>query len=90
MPVALLTEQPRDVAAAAAGDRQLEPCGVALRTADDGREPAPACEIRVSRSEHGAYAWCWTHQALVGAMFGTEPFISRRVDAWRELRRCEA
>lgn len=91
MALALLPQQASDVVAAPAGDRcpPLDPARPALLAAEHGDEPP--CDIRVVRTEHGAYASCRTHHnRLVGAMFGQEPFISRSVDAWRALRRCEA
>lgn len=91
MALAHLTQQLLDVAAAPAGDRcpPRQPVSTALLEPQDAGEPA--CDIHIRRHEHGAYAWCRTHSGrLVGAIVGQEPFISRRVDAWRGLRRCEA
>lgn len=88
----LPTQQASDVPEAATGDgrQPLEAAHAALLDAREGDEALEACDIHIQRSTHGAYAWCRTHHGrLVGAMFGHEPFISKRVAAWRERRRCE-
>lgn len=90
MALSLLPQQAGDMVAAPAGDRcpPRDPVSTALLAPEQDGEPP--CDIRVVRSEHGAYASCRTHHnRLVGAMFGQEPFISRSVDARRALRRCE-
>lgn len=88
----LLTEGGREALVAPAGDRRPPqepalPLPVQTGADDEGAEP---CDLRVTvtKGRHGATCWCYTHQVLVGAMFGQVEYVEERAAAWRALRAC--